>query len=98
MTLTPTGPGLTLALVSTILLALSWITVVARVIVRYGIKALGSDDYLMVTGLVCLPSSETGSSSDTYSAPDILHFSMSSNHFSLIQRRRCACGEVNSFL
>ncbi|KAK7706855.1 hypothetical protein SLS57_009526 [Botryosphaeria dothidea] len=51
MTLTPTGPGLTLALVSIILLALSWVTVVARVIVRFGIKALGSDDYLMVAGL-----------------------------------------------
>lgn len=60
MTLTPTGPGLTLALVSIILLAFSWVTVVARVIVRFGIKALGSDDYLMVAGLVCLPELSPG--------------------------------------
>lgn len=52
MGLTPTGPGLTLALVSIILLALSWVTVIGRLLVRRNIKGIGSDDWFMVSGLV----------------------------------------------
>ena len=52
MALDPTGPGLTLDLVSIILLVLSWVVVTARVIVRRSMKALGVDDWMMLSGLV----------------------------------------------
>lgn len=57
MGLTPTGPGLTLALVSIILLALSWVTVIGRLLVRRNIKGIGTDDWFMVSGLVSQPTS-----------------------------------------
>lgn len=52
MVLRPTGPGLSLLLVSVILLAFSWITVALRMWARLKIKSLGTDDYLMFAGLV----------------------------------------------
>ncbi|KAF4535756.1 Cation-transporting ATPAse 4 [Lasiodiplodia theobromae] len=52
MTLTPTGPGLSLNVVSIALLTMSWVVVVARIIVRTGMKAFGLDDWMMVSGLV----------------------------------------------
>ncbi|KAL1641116.1 hypothetical protein SLS58_006391 [Diplodia intermedia] len=52
MALTPTGPGLVLEFVSIVLLTLSWVVVVARVIVRKGMKAFGLDDWMMVSGLI----------------------------------------------
>ncbi|EOD52135.1 putative cation-transporting atpase 4 protein [Neofusicoccum parvum UCRNP2] len=52
MAITPTGPALTLELVSIVLLVFSVVTVAARVVVRRTIKALGSDDWLMIIGLV----------------------------------------------
>ncbi|KAL0258014.1 hypothetical protein SLS55_007185 [Diplodia seriata] len=52
MVLTPTGPGVVLEFVSIVLLTLSWIVVVARVIVRKGMKAFGLDDWMMVSGLI----------------------------------------------
>ena len=54
MVLTPTGPGLSLLLVSSILLCFSWFMVILRMMVRKRIKAIGLDDWLMVAGLVCL--------------------------------------------
>ncbi|KAI0156828.1 hypothetical protein GGR57DRAFT_511177 [Xylariaceae sp. FL1272] len=52
MTLRPEGLGLHLCVVSIALLALSWITVTARMYIRHSIKALGSDDWNMLAGLV----------------------------------------------
>ncbi|OJD29105.1 cation-transporting atpase 4 [Diplodia corticola] len=52
MVLSPTGPALVLETVSIVLLTLSWVVVVARVLVRKGMKAFGLDDWMMVSGLV----------------------------------------------
>jgi hypothetical protein len=52
MALTPTGPGLALLLVSAILLSFSWAIVALRMLVRYKIRSIGLDDYLMLIGLV----------------------------------------------
>lgn len=50
----PKGTGLTLLYVSSVLMALSWLTVLARLSVRRWLKpeAMGLDDYFMVIGLV----------------------------------------------
>lgn len=51
----PRGDGITLLLVTSVLLALSWVTVAARLSVRRWLKpeAMGLDDLLMCAGLVC---------------------------------------------
>jgi hypothetical protein len=54
MALTPTGPAMSLLLVSAILLFFSWVMVILRMTVRIRIKAVGTDDWLMVAGLVSL--------------------------------------------
>lgn len=50
----PKGTGLTLLYVSSVLMALSWLTVLARLSVRRWLKpeAMGMDDYFMVIGLL----------------------------------------------
>lgn len=87
MTLTLEGPGLTLALVSIILLVLSWVTVVGRLIVRRKIDAVGTDDWFMVAGLVSRPTIR-----HTYfiayvltESVDTVHPRMSGNHICCIQ-------------
>ncbi|ETS82339.1 hypothetical protein PFICI_04215 [Pestalotiopsis fici W106-1] len=54
MTISPTGPGLDLFLVSVILGALSCIAVVLRLVIRKRIKGIGLDDWLMLLGLIFL--------------------------------------------
>ncbi|KAI1336618.1 hypothetical protein F5Y15DRAFT_418691 [Xylariaceae sp. FL0016] len=54
MPLTPKGPALTLVDVSVIFLSLSWTIVSLRLFVRSRIRAVGTDDWLMVAGLICL--------------------------------------------
>lgn len=54
MTISPTGPGLGLLLVSIILGALSVIIVAIRLVIRKRIKGIGSDDWLMLVGLVSI--------------------------------------------
>lgn len=49
------GDGVALLYVAIILLVLAWVTVSMRVCVRVWRKVLGTDDYLMVVGLVCIP-------------------------------------------
>lgn len=49
----PKGVGVTLLIVTIIMLALSVGTVALRLIVRTWTRQMGSDDYLMVIGLVC---------------------------------------------
>ncbi|KAI1869656.1 uncharacterized protein JN550_005637 [Neoarthrinium moseri] len=46
------GPGLTLFVISVVLVILSWITVALRLTIRRNIKGIGADDWLMVAGLV----------------------------------------------
>ncbi|OJD28990.1 cation-transporting atpase 4 protein [Diplodia corticola] len=48
---TPSGQGLLELII--ILLALTWVTVIARTATRYKINALGLDDWLMIIGLIC---------------------------------------------
>lgn len=52
----PEGTGVTLLYVASILMAISWMTVLARLSVRRWLKpeAMGMDDYLMCIGLVCV--------------------------------------------
>lgn len=52
----PKGTGVTLLYVSSVLMAVSWLTVLARLSVRRWLKpeAMGMDDYFMVIGLVCV--------------------------------------------
>ncbi|KAF4304622.1 putative cation-transporting ATPase 4 protein [Botryosphaeria dothidea] len=52
MTIAPTGPGLTLELLSITLLVFSWVVVAGRLWVRKSIRAVGTDDWLMVSGLI----------------------------------------------
>lgn len=51
-TVKPAGDGLTLYIVTVVMLVLSWVTVVARIWIRRMIKQFGLDDALMVFGLV----------------------------------------------
>lgn len=53
MALNPTGPALSLLVTSAALLALSWVTVIARFYIRRKNNSLGLDDWLMAVGLVC---------------------------------------------
>lgn len=52
----PRGTGLVSLYVASVMLALSWVTLIARLSVRRWLKpeAMGADDYLMCAGLVCL--------------------------------------------
>lgn len=50
---TPSGWGLLELIV--VLLVLTWLTVIARTLVRWKINALGLDDWLMIVGLVRCP-------------------------------------------
>lgn len=54
----PKGDGVTLLYVASILMALSWLTVLTRLSVRRWLKpeAMGLDDYFMVIGLVSVSS------------------------------------------
>lgn len=52
MVLQPKGLALTLVVVSVLMLTFSWLMVVLRMTVRRHIKAVGTDDWLMVAGLV----------------------------------------------
>lgn len=90
MAITPTGPALTLELVSIVLLVFSVVTVAARVVVRRTIKALGSDDWLMIIGLVRL-FHLVGTTKSPNGLPGILHASMPGNHHCRIKRRRHPC-------
>lgn len=48
----PEGDGVILLYVTSVMLALSWIVLIARLGVRRWINASGSDDWLMAGGLV----------------------------------------------
>lgn len=52
MTQPPKGIGITLLIVTIIMLTLSTMTLALRLSVRTWTKQMGSDDYLMVAGLV----------------------------------------------
>ncbi|PGH11554.1 hypothetical protein AJ79_04812 [Helicocarpus griseus UAMH5409] len=51
-TVKPAGDGLILLIVTILMLVISYLTVIARLFVRHLIKQSGSDDWLMVVGLV----------------------------------------------
>lgn len=74
MVLTPTGPGLALLLVSVVLLPVSWFVVALRMWVRYRIRSVGFDDYLMLVGLVLFTAAcqatITGSMNGVGASPD----------------------------
>lgn len=53
MTQPPKGIGVTLLIISIIMLVLSCVTLALRLSVRTWTKQMGSDDYLMIVGLVC---------------------------------------------
>ena len=90
--ITPSGPGLFLLLVSTILLSLSAITVGLRMYVRGTHKTTGMDDWLMVAGLVSLVRlllfSRPIRANQRLSDLGILPRGLSSNDFSSLQWRR----------
>jgi hypothetical protein len=54
-TVTPAGAGLSIYIVTIVMLVLGWTTVVTRIVVRRMIKQFGLDDILMVIGLVSYP-------------------------------------------
>lgn len=62
MTQPPKGIGITLLTVTIIMLTLSTVTLALRLTVRTWTRQMGSDDYLMIAGLVRFGGTAGGSS------------------------------------